>query len=198
MGDRVQRTQAARDFAKENNTSIHEAECQIDIRLFLDKYPRWELGTPITELLSCMKCSYMPLIGVQKEAEQMVCTGATVAVCMTHGSEADQSAMELVGYHTSWSEMTGMFIRASIYCRRVPGLPPCGAQPRRKAMQRHTILLWRANYIDVDMSSTVRNLESQDEEVELNQCGSYDEALRVAHQRTLDTSLRLLQVTMKG
>ena len=45
-GDRVQKTQAAQDFAEENNTSICEAECQIDIGLFLDEYPRWELGTP--------------------------------------------------------------------------------------------------------------------------------------------------------
>ena len=36
----------AQDFAEENDMSIHEAECQIDIRLFLDEYPRWELGTP--------------------------------------------------------------------------------------------------------------------------------------------------------
>ena len=42
----MQRTWAAWDFAEENDTSIHEAECQIDIGLFLDKYPRWELGTP--------------------------------------------------------------------------------------------------------------------------------------------------------
>ena len=34
------------DFTEENSTCIHEAECQIDIRLFLDEYPRWELGTP--------------------------------------------------------------------------------------------------------------------------------------------------------
>ena len=26
--------------------SIHEAEHQIDIGLFLDEYPRWELGIP--------------------------------------------------------------------------------------------------------------------------------------------------------
>ena len=43
--DQVQRTWAAQDFAEENNTSICEAEHQIDIGLFLDEYPRWELGT---------------------------------------------------------------------------------------------------------------------------------------------------------
>ena len=36
----------AQDFVEENNTSIQEAEHLIDIRLFLDEYPRWELGTP--------------------------------------------------------------------------------------------------------------------------------------------------------
>ena len=39
-GDRVQRTQVAPEFSEENNTSIREAECQIDIGLFLDEYPR--------------------------------------------------------------------------------------------------------------------------------------------------------------
>ena len=52
-----------------------------------------------------------------------------------HGSEADQSAMELVGYHTSQREMRDVY--QSIYLlRRAPGLlPPCGAQPRRKAIK---------------------------------------------------------------
>ena len=45
-GDRVQKTWAAWDQAEEDDISIREAECQIDIRLFLDEYPRWELGTP--------------------------------------------------------------------------------------------------------------------------------------------------------
>ena len=30
--------------AKETGTSVRESKCRIDVRLFLDEYPRWELG----------------------------------------------------------------------------------------------------------------------------------------------------------
>ena len=50
------------------------------------------------------------------------------------GSKADQSAIELVGYHTSQREIRDVY--QSIYLlQRAPGLPPCGAQLRRKAIQ---------------------------------------------------------------
>ena len=45
-GDRVQRTWAAQDHAKDKDISIKEVEHQINIRLFLDEYPWWGLRTP--------------------------------------------------------------------------------------------------------------------------------------------------------
>ena len=42
----MQRTWAVWDWAEEDDISIREVEHQIDIGLFLDEYPRWELGTP--------------------------------------------------------------------------------------------------------------------------------------------------------
>ena len=80
-GDRARRTHAAWDFAEQTNTSIWEAEHLIDIRLFLDKYPRWELGTPI-ELLSCMKCFCMLWVGGRKRQSQWS-TRAAAAVYTT-------------------------------------------------------------------------------------------------------------------
>ena len=102
-GDRVQRTQAAQDQAEEDDMSIREAEHQIDIGLFLDEYPRWELGTPHRAIILHKMFLHATNRGC-KEEEQMVFQGY-------HGSmydpesEVDQSAMELVGYHMSQREM---------------------------------------------------------------------------------------------
>ena len=187
-GDWVQRTWVARDFAEENNMSIHEAECQIDIWLFLDKYPRWELGTPHRAIILHKMFLHTADRG-WKEAEQMVHWGHCSNV-YDHGSEVDQSAMELVGYHTSWREMRDVY--QSIYLlQRAPSLPPCGAQPRRKAIQ--DILSSLKSWLHrCGHSSTIRNLESQDEQVAWSWCGSYEEALRVVHQRALDTTEALM------
>ena len=69
----------------------------------------------------------------KKEAEQMAHQGCH-SIVYDPGSEVDQSAMELVGYHTSQGEMRDIY--QSIYLlQRAPGLPPCGAQSRRKVIQ---------------------------------------------------------------
>ena len=185
-GHWVQRTQAAWDFAEENNMSFHEVECQIDIRLFLDEYPRWELGTPHRAIILHEMYQHAADRG-QKEAEWMVCWGHHGSV-YDPGSEADQSAMELVGYHTSQKEMRDVY--QSIYLLwRAPGLPPRGAQPWRKAIQDILSSL-KSQLHRCGCPAAIRNLESQ-EEVGLNQCSSYEEALRVAHQRALDTAKAL-------
>ena len=98
-GERAQRTREARDFAEENNTSICEAECLIDIGLFLDEYPRWEMGTPHRAIILHEMFLHATDRG-QKEAEQMVNQGCPSSV-HNPTSEVNQSAMELVGCHTS-------------------------------------------------------------------------------------------------
>ena len=106
------------------------------------------------------------------------------------GSKADQSAMKLVGYHMSGREMRDIY--QSIYLlQRVPGLPLCGSQSRRKAIQGILSSL-KGQLHRCGCSATVRNLESQEEQVGLNRCGSYEEALRAAHQRALDTAEALM------
>ena len=45
-GGRVQRSWVAWEQAKETRTSVRESEHRIDVKLFLDEYPQWELGTP--------------------------------------------------------------------------------------------------------------------------------------------------------
>ena len=147
-GDPVQRTWAAWNFAKENDTSICEAECQIDIGLFLDEYPRWELGTPHRAIILHKMFPACHQLRVE-EAEQMVCQGHHGSV-YDLSSEADQSAMELVGYHTSQREMRDIY--QSIYLlQRAPGLPPCVAPVKEKGNPGHTFFSEGANYIDVDI-----------------------------------------------
>ena len=43
---RMRRSQTTREWAREVGFSIREAECRIDAELFLDRYPRWEIGAP--------------------------------------------------------------------------------------------------------------------------------------------------------
>ena len=45
-GGRICKSQMAKEQAREMEISVREAECRIDIELFLDEYPRWELGAP--------------------------------------------------------------------------------------------------------------------------------------------------------
>ena len=131
-GDRARRTRAAWDFAEENNTSIWEAKHLIDIRLFPDEYPRWELGTPHRAIILHEMFLHAADRG-QKEVEQMVCQDHCSSV-HNPSSKVAQSAMELVGYHTSQREMRDVY--QSIYLlRRTPGLPPCSAQSSRRVIQ---------------------------------------------------------------
>ena len=125
----------------------------------------------------------------------MVCQGHRGSV-YDSDSEADQSTMELVGYHTSQKEIRDVY--QSIYLLwRAPGLPPCRTQPRRKAIQDilSSLKCWLHRH---GHSATTRDWKPQEEEqVRLNQWGSYEEALRVAHQRAWIPP-RLLRVILKG
>ena len=136
---RVQRTQAAWDFAKENDTSIREAECQIDIGLFLDEYPQWGLGTPhLGGGVQSIILHVMFLHAAErgwKEAECMVLFNKVLGAMPTRGSvydsdsEVDQSAMELVGYHMSQKEIRDIY--QSIYLLwRMPQVSPL-AEPNQ-------------------------------------------------------------------
>ena len=71
----------------------------IDVRLFLDEYPQWELGTPYWSVILHEMFLHATKRG-QKEAECMVCWGCRGSM-YDPTSEVDQSAMELVGYCTS-------------------------------------------------------------------------------------------------
>ena len=105
-------------------------------------------------------------------------------------SEGDQSAMELVGYHTSHKEIRDIY--QSVYLlQRAPGLPPCKTQPRRKAIQDILSFLKGQLHRCGCSTATGEREHQKEEQVRLNRRGSYKKALSVAHQRALDTAKAL-------
>ena len=45
-GGRMNKSQTAREWAIEVGLSVREAKQRLDAELFLNEYPRWELGAP--------------------------------------------------------------------------------------------------------------------------------------------------------
>ena len=134
-GDRVQRTWAVQDHAEENDISIREAECQIDIGLFLDKYPQWGLGTPHQSVLLHEMFLHATNRG-WKEAECMVHWGHQGNI-YDSDSKGDQSATELVGYHTSWKEIRDIY--QSVYLlMKSPTSSPLQNSSNGKGNPRYT------------------------------------------------------------
>ena len=122
---RMSKSQTAREQAREGGLSIREAEWRIDAKLFLNEYPRWELGAPHQSIILHEMFLHAAEQG-QKEAERLIHQGSISRPDL----EADQSAMELMGYWTSHKEIWDIY--HSVYLlRRSPSLPPCGSQWRR-------------------------------------------------------------------
>ena len=178
-GERVKKSQIAKERARETGLSVREAEWRIDAELFLNKYPRWELGAPHWSVILHKMFLHAAEWG-QKEVERLICWG-----CRGSASEPDlgvgQSAMELVGYWTSCKEIWDIY--HSVYLlRRSPGLLPCWAQWRRKVI---------CNILSSLTSWLHRQGEGLGPKYEwlprLSRRGSYEEALKVANQRVLET-----------
>ena len=88
-------------------TFIREAEHQIDVGLFLDEYPQWELGTPHWSVIlheMFLHAAYRE----QKEAECMFHWGHWGST-LGPNLQAGPSAMELVGYQTSHKEIQDIY-----------------------------------------------------------------------------------------
>ena len=111
-------------------------------------------------------------------------------------SEADQSAMELVGYCTSQKEIRDIY--QSIYLlQRAPGLPPCRTQPRRKAIQDILSSL-KGQLHRCGHSTAIRDQEPQEED-NLDQIDCAPMKKLLGHPAKGHwIPLRLLRVTLKG
>ena len=73
-GGRIYRSQIAKEWAMAMRISVREAECRIDIELFLDEYPRWELGAPHWSVILHDMFLHTAEQG-HKEAERLICQG---------------------------------------------------------------------------------------------------------------------------
>ena len=120
-GNCIWRSWLAQERARETGISIQESERQVDLELLLDEYPWYGLGTPHQSVVLHKMFLHATEPG-QKEVECMFCQGHQGSIYEPDPG-ADQSAMELVGYHTSWREMRDIY--HSIYLlKRSPGFPP--------------------------------------------------------------------------
>ena len=140
--------------------SIHEAECLIDIGIFLDEYPRWELRTPHRAIILHEMFLHTAERG-QKEAEQMVCWGCCGSV-QDLSSEVDQSAMELVGYNTS-HKGDERCLPEHLPVKKDPRSSPLWSSVKEKGNSRHTFFS-RGPLCRCGHSTTVRNLEHQEKQ----------------------------------
>ena len=130
-GRRIRKSQTAREQARETGLSVREALAKDRHWTLSRRVPRWELGAPHWSIILHEMFLHAAEWG-QKEAERLICWGHWGSA-----SGPDQSAMELVGYWTSCKEIWDIY--HSVYLlRRSPGLPPCGAQQRGRAI--HNII----------------------------------------------------------
>ena len=93
----------AREQAREMGLLMREAEWRIDAELFLNEYPRWELGAPHQSVILHEMFLHAAEQG-WKEAERLIHQGCRGSMSRSN-LEADQSAMKLVGYQTSHKEI---------------------------------------------------------------------------------------------
>ena len=92
-------------------TSVRESECRVDVKLFLNEYPQWELGTPHWLVILHEMFLHAAKRG-QKEVECKVHQGCWGSA-MEPDPQVGQSAMDLVGYQTSQKEIQDIY--QSIY-----------------------------------------------------------------------------------
>ena len=168
---------------------IREAEHQIDVGLFLDEYPQWELGTPHQSVILHEMFLQATDRG-QKEAECMFhqgCWGSSLGL----NPQAGPSAMELVGYRTSRKEIRDIY--QSVYLlQRLLGLPSCGNQLRRWTIQDIHSSLKDWMHMCGYPATTGEGSESEEEQQPRpNRQEPYEEALKMACQRALYTAKAL-------
>ena len=130
-GDRMNKFQTTREWAVEVGLLFREAEQRLDAKLFLNKYPRWELGASHWSVILHEMFLHATKWG-QKEAERFIHWGCQGSLPRP-GPEGDQSAMKLMGYWSSHKEIRDLYHSVHLL-RRSPGSPPCRPQQRREAI----------------------------------------------------------------
>ena len=101
-------------------------------------------------------------------------------------SEADQSALHLVGYHTSQREMRDVY-HSMYLLNRAPGFPSCGEATRRRAIQEILSSLQDRLQRWTSPAEAGDTLESKRESAPQ----TYEVALRIACQKVVETATAL-------
>ena len=127
----MNKSQTTKEWVIEVGLSYREAEQRLDAELFLNEYPRWEIGAPHQSVILHEMFLHAAEQG-WKEAERFMCRGHQGSLPRLD-SEADQSAIKLVGYMTSHKEIRDLY--HNVYLLRwLPGPLPCRPQQRREAI----------------------------------------------------------------
>ena len=126
-------------MAEQEGLSFREAEQMVETELFLDEYPWWNIGSPHWLVILHEMFLHAASRG-QKEAECMCHWGCQGSI-REPNSEADQSTLHLIGYHTSQKELRDVY-HSMYLLNRAPGFPSCGEVKRRRAIQEILSSLW--------------------------------------------------------
>ena len=184
-GGRMEKTLEAHNVAEHEGLSYREAKQVVESNLFLDKYPRWNLGSPHQSVILHEMFLHAESRG-HKEVECMCCQGHQSCV-REPNSEEDQSALHLIGYHTCCKELRDVYY--SIYSlNRALGFPSCGKVKRMRVNQE--ILSLPQERLQRQTPST----EAKD--VPEHEMGSippptYEAALQDVHCKVIQTAANL-------
>ena len=148
--------------------------------------PRVGIGSPSWSVILYKMFLHAAEWG-HKEAERLICQ-----VCCSSTSEtdleADYSAMDLVRCQTSHKEICNIY-HSVFLLRRPLGLPPCEGQQRRRVICNILSSLMSQLHQHRYPATTREGQESKEEWPPIpNRRESYEEVLRVACQRALETA----------
>ena len=125
---------------REAGLSIQEAECHLDTELFLNVYPRWDIGEPHHPFI-LQQMFIHATEARQKEAERLICHGCQQGL-PNLDSGADIPAIQLVGHQMSSKEIGDLYCQ--VYAlRRLPWPLLCGPE--------------RAQWITEDIVSSLKD-----------------------------------------
>ena len=125
-----------------------------------------------------------------KEVECIVCRGCWGSI-MRLDTQEGSSAMELVGYWMSHKEIQDIY-QSVFLLQRVPGVPCCGNEQRKKMIQDICSSLKDRMHRHGYSTTTAEDMEQEEEkQPRLNRWEPYEEALRAACQKALDTAKAL-------
>ena len=103
-------------------------------------------------------------------------------------TQAGSSIMELIGYWTSRKEIRDIY-QSVFLLQRLPGVPYCGNEQRKKMIQDICSSLKDRMHRHGYSTTTAEGMEQEEQQQpRFNRWEPYEEALRMACQKALDTA----------